>query len=83
MHTVLVISGGLVLLALFVIGARLAGRKFKPLLTTYLVLWFIGAGTNMAVGVYHAGYSFMDELPIFLLVFGLPAVIAIGLSRKL
>jgi hypothetical protein len=39
-------------------------------------VWFIGAGINMAVGVVKAGYSVAEELPIFLLVFAVPAVVA-------
>jgi hypothetical protein len=38
---------------------------------------------NMYVGVARAGYSFMEELPIFLLIFAVPAVIAALLRFKL
>jgi hypothetical protein len=31
---------------------------------------------NMYIGVAQAGYSVMEELPIFLLLFGAPAIIA-------
>lgn len=82
MHTFLVILGGFVLLALTVFGARTMDRTFSAALPLYLVVWFVLAALNMGVGVYHAGYSFMDELPIFILVFGLPAATAAILARK-
>lgn len=82
MHTFLVILGGFVLLALTVLGARTTGRTFSSALPLYLVVWFVFAALNMGVGIYHAGYSFTEELPIFLAVFGLPAVTAAILARK-
>jgi len=48
-----------------------------------LPLWFIGAGINMYIGVKQAGYSVADEAPIFLVVFAVPAAIALGLWWKL
>lgn len=82
MHTFLVILGGFVLLALAVAVARTTGRTFSTALPFYLGVWFVFAGLNMGVGIYHAGHSFMDELPMFILVFGLPAAIAAILARK-
>jgi len=37
----------------------------------------------MYVGVARAGYSFMEELPIFLLIFAAPAIVAAILRWKL
>jgi hypothetical protein len=37
----------------------------------------------MWVGVARAGYSVSEELPIFLLIFGLPGAVAIFLKWKL
>ena len=48
----------------------------------YVALWFVIAGANMWVGVARAGYSVAAELPIFLLVFALPAAVAIFLKWK-
>ena len=81
-HTVKVIAGGLLLLGLLVLGARLihaanpssgmaaAARWFIP-------IWLIGSGINLWVGVAKAGYSVAEEAPIFLLVFAVPAVVAL------
>jgi hypothetical protein len=48
----------------------------------YVALWLIIAGVNMWIGVARAGYSVAEELPIFLLIFGLPAAVAIFLKWK-
>lgn len=77
MHTLMVVIGGFVLLFFCQLVARvLAGEGVKPLAKAELIfipLWFIVAAVNMWVGITQAGYSFMEELPIFLLVFGIPA----------
>jgi hypothetical protein len=48
----------------------------------FVALWFVAAAWNMWVGVSHAGYSFREELPIFLLIFLLPVVVAVGVRWK-
>ncbi|WP_408953127.1 hypothetical protein [Lysobacter sp. Hz 25] len=87
MHTVMVILGGLVLLALCLFAARLIGGAGPgPMLTAlkvFLPLWLIGAAINLWVGVARAGYSVAEELPIFLVVFAGPAVVALLLWWKL
>jgi hypothetical protein len=70
MHTIKVIAGGFVLLALcLLIGAK-AVEVFIP-------LWLVAAGINMWVGVSKAGYSVAEEAPIFLLVFAAPTAVAV------
>jgi hypothetical protein len=87
MHTAMVILGGLVLLALCLLAARLFGGPGPgPMLAAikvFLPLWFIGAVVNLWVGVARAGYSVAEELPIFLVVFGGPAAVALLLWWKL
>jgi len=41
------------------------------------------AAVNMWLGVSRAGYSVREELPIFLLIFGLPAAAAVLMNWKL
>lgn len=80
MRTVLFLVAGFLLLG----GSLLLGRLFSanyPAATgvatlAYLALWLLIAGANMWVGVARAGYSVAEELPIFLLIFGLPAIVA-------
>jgi len=43
----------------------------------FVVLWFAAAAINMWLGISRAGYSFAEELPIFLLIFLLPVLIAV------
>ena len=43
----------------------------------FVALWFVGAGINMWLGVSKAGYSVGEELPMFFVVFGPLALIAL------
>ncbi len=82
MHTVLVILGGLVLLALTVLLARLTGRPVRSLLPAFVAVWFVCAAINMWIGIAGAGYSFLEELPIFAVIFVVPVAVALFLARK-
>ena len=42
----------------------------------FIPLWLAAAGINMYIGVSQAGYAITEELPIFLLIFVLPAAAA-------
>jgi hypothetical protein len=48
----------------------------------FIGIWFVVAPVNMWIGVSQAGYSFKEELPIFLLIFLLPAAVAAVLKWK-
>ncbi|HEY3253913.1 MAG TPA: hypothetical protein VGJ91_08205 [Polyangiaceae bacterium] len=79
MHTVIVLAVGFGLLALcaaagFLLGGA-SGLASAALL--FLPLWMLGAGINMYLGVARAGYSVADEAPIFLVVFAIPALVAV------
>ena len=86
MRTVLFLVAGFLLLG----AALLLGRLFSThypgatfvATVAYVALWLIIAGLNMWVGVAKAGYSVTEELPIFLLIFGVPAAVAILLKWK-
>lgn len=86
MRTALFLLSGLLLLAAFLLLGKLFSTNYSAatLVATvaYVALWFIVAGANMWVGVAKAGYSVTEELPIFLLIFGLPAAVAILLKWK-
>jgi hypothetical protein len=49
---------------------------------TFVTVWFIAAVLNMWIGVSQAGYSLAEELPIFLLIFLLPALLAVVMRWK-
>lgn len=84
MHTLMVIGGGLVLLAAFVVAGRIIGDPeggaMAQFARYFILLWFAAAALNMYVGVTRAGYSVAQETPIFLAVFAVPAGIAWLLS---
>jgi hypothetical protein len=46
-----------------------------------VAIWLALTGFNLWVGVSKAGYSVRDELPVFLLLFGLPAAM-VWLARR-
>ena len=43
----------------------------------FVALWLVISGVNLWVGVAKAGYSLSEELPIFLLIFTVPTIVAI------
>ena len=87
MRTLLFLVDGLLLLAAVLLLAKLFSSHYPDAMRlatiAYVALWFIIAGANMWVGVARAGYSVAEELPIFLLIFGVPAVGAILLKWRL
>ncbi len=82
------IAGGLVLLGLFLLAGRLLnpGAPLTGMATSarwFIPVWLIGAGINMWIGVAKAGYSVAEEAPIFLVVFAVPATVAVFLAWRL
>ena len=51
----------------------------RMLLATFafVAVWLAVAVLNMYFGVAKAGYAFREELPIFLVIFLLPAIVAV------
>jgi hypothetical protein len=78
MRTAIIIAIGFVLLAVCVLAPRLAGRPEWSATGAklFIALWLAAALVNMWIGVSRAGYSVTEELPIFLLIFALPAAAA-------
>ena len=79
MRTVIIIAAGLIIGALFLFAGRLLGRGPETIAfgaKLFIALWFIAAAANLWLGVAKAGYSFMEELPIFLVIFAVPAAAA-------
>jgi hypothetical protein len=86
MRTVIIILGGFVLLAVCFGVPRLIGSNVAAATGTavkmFISIWFVVAAVNMWIGVTRAGYSFTEELPIFLLIFVLPAAAALLIKWK-
>ena len=81
MHTIMVVLGGFLLLG----ACLLAGRWMKTMAIAALIfipIWFGAALINLWIGVSRAGYSVAEELPIFLAVFAIPAVVALFIWWK-
>lgn len=79
MHMLLVITGGAVLLGLFLLFGKLWGGNTAGLMLAakiFIPIWLIVAIANLWVGVHHAGYSVREELPILLIVFAVPSAMA-------
>ena len=79
MRTAIIIAAGLIIGALFLFGARRVGRAPDAIALgakIFIPVWFVAAAANMWMGVAKAGYSFVEELPIFLVIFGVPALAA-------
>jgi hypothetical protein len=87
MRTLIIILGGFVLLAGCILAARRfgagAGAPVGSAIVIFIVIWFVVAAINMWIGVTRAGYSFREELPIFLLIFLLPAAVAVLVRWKI
>jgi hypothetical protein len=87
MHTVKVIAGGFVLLALCLLIGRLVGGPAPAAgaagaAKLFIPLWLVAAAINMWIGVSKAGYPVAEEAPIFLVVFAVPAAVALLLVWK-
>ena len=86
MRTALFLVSGFLLLAAVAVLARLFSENV-PSATVwatagFIALWLVVTAANMWVGVAKAGYSVSEELPVFLLLFGVPAVVALVLKWK-
>jgi hypothetical protein len=81
MHTVMVVAGGLVGLAVFVLIAVLSGRPAAAGARLFVPIWLIAALTNLYLGTTH-GYSVAGELPFFAIVFGVPGLVAYAVMRR-
>ena len=86
MRTVLIILGGLVVWGVCVAAVKAYPNPSKVIGTAtiaFVVGWFVVAAINMYFGVARAGYAFREELPIFLVIFLLPAMVAVMSLRWL
>lgn len=80
MHTVMVVGGGLVALAVFALGALALGRSPAAGARFFILPWLVASLVNLYLGTTH-GYSVVGELPFFAIVFGVPALVAFAIMR--
>ena len=85
MRTLIIILGGLLLLAVALLVGRWIGVGSHGMATAakiFLPAWLAIALLNMWIGVARAGYSVKEELPIFLVIFAIPAALALFVAWK-
>lgn len=83
MRTLIIINAGLVLWVVCLGVARLLAASTTTATIVFAAAWFVAAAANMWIGISQAGYTFKEELPIFLLIFLLPVAVAILVKWKL
>jgi hypothetical protein len=86
MRTALIILAGFLAWGVFVAAAKMSAQPSRAIGTAtlaFVVVWFFVAAVNMYFGVARAGYAFREELPIFLVIFLLPAIVAVVGQRWL
>ena len=85
MRTAIIIVGGVLLLGVFALVARFVGGTQAIVMAAklFIPVWLVAALINMWIGVARAGYSIAAELPIFLVIFAIPAVVAAFIWWKL
>lgn len=86
MRTAITLAGGLVLWGVSLGLARLIGGASAAAATTatvaFVAVWLVVAAVNLWLGVAKAGYTVREELPIFLLIFLVPAAVAVLVRWK-
>lgn len=87
MRTALFLLTGFLLLAAFLILGKLFSSNYPAAMTTvtvmFVALWLALAAFNMWTGVAKAGYAASEELPVFALIFLVPAIVALVCRRIL
>jgi hypothetical protein len=86
MRTILLIIVGLLLLSAMagVVGLiwKDSPSAMRRAIRVFLGVWCLAATVNLWIGVMDAGYTFWEELPVFLLVVLVPTVTALFIQRK-
>jgi hypothetical protein len=85
-RTLMFLLGGLVLwgacLGIARLVASASASSMTIATTVFAAIWFVVAAANMWMGVSSAGYSFREELPIFLLIFLVPVAVAVVVNWR-
>ncbi|MGD9942706.1 MAG: hypothetical protein AB7L76_23550 [Burkholderiaceae bacterium] len=86
MHMLMVIGSGALLLCVFLLFGKLWGGSAADLALAaklFVPAWLAVSIANLWVGVNKAGYTLAQELPILLVVFGVPAIAAALIAWQL
>ena len=86
MRTVFVLVSGLLIFGGIFFYSRLFVQHFPGAVAmatyTFVAIWFAATAFNMWVGISYAGFSLREELPIMLLLFVVPATVALIIRWK-
>lgn len=86
MRTLLFFLAGFALMASMLIVGKLfaanVANATRWAVVAFVAVWFVVAAVNMWIGVVKAGYSVGEELPILLLIFGVPAAVAVAIQWR-
>jgi hypothetical protein len=86
MRTALFLVVGVLLLASCFLLGRLFSAHYPNAMyaatISFVATWLVISGANLWVGVAKAGYTVAEELPIFFLIFGVPAIVATVLKWR-
>ena len=82
MHTLMLVVGGLVALGIFVLAAVLLGRRIADGARVFVWPWLAASVVNMLIGIYWANIPFSVELPVLIVVFGVPAAVAWLVAKR-
>lgn len=82
MHTLMWVVSGLIALGIFVLAAVLLGRSIADGARVFLLPWLAASVVNMLLGLYWANVPFSTELPVLVVVFGVPAAVAWFVAKR-
>ncbi len=86
MRAIVILASGFFLLLIIVFVSRAMSDNNRGTMARaallFLPLWLFAGSYTLWRGVSYAGYSVVEEAPLFLIIFGLPAALAIYLWRK-
>jgi uncharacterized membrane protein YwaF len=85
MHTVMLAAGGFALLGMFLVLARFWAPDrgvFAVAAKAFIPVWLALTLVNLSIGILHAGYTLLQELPVLAVTFGMPAAVAALIIRN-
>jgi len=82
MHTLMMVVGGLAALGIFALAAVRLGRRIADGARAFILPWLAASVVNMLAGVYWANVPYSVELPVLVVVFGVPAATAWFIARR-
>jgi hypothetical protein len=82
MHITIVVGIGLFVLAVFFFAASFIGKGGPSGAYIFIWVWLVASIANGAYGVTRAGIPLINELGAFILIFGIPVLVAWYLAFK-